>query len=57
MDGERQQAFAVRVWALIDVDHAIIVDVEATPARTGNCVSGSPAVVVLADQAPTSSWE
>ena len=36
MDGQGQQASAVRLWAElpIDIENAVIVDVEATPART-----------------------
>jgi hypothetical protein len=36
LDGQGQQARAVRLWLnyLIDTENAIIIDVEATPART-----------------------
>jgi hypothetical protein len=52
MDGESQQARAVRLRAhyLIDIANAVIVDVEATPARTYDEVAATRTMITRTEQ-------
>ena len=49
LDRQSQQARSVRQWALIDIEHAVIVDVEATPARTYDEVAATKTMITRID--------
>jgi hypothetical protein len=52
MDSQGQQARAIRIWAnyLIDIENAVIVDVEATPARTYDEVAATQTMLDRAEK-------
>ena len=45
LDHQGEQASAVRIWPVIDNEHAIIIDVEPPPARTFDEVRATGAMI------------